>query len=118
MPLARPIGEYESVHAWRRGLAEQWGGDPLAEDPSKLDALAAFCELLAKDPDELVSFCFLRRKGTGERFASVKRREEIAARLRELRDRSGGSAATGRKLANDVLSFLIHNGVMMSAGSV
>jgi hypothetical protein len=118
LPLARPIGEYESVRAWRSGLAEQWGGDPLADDPSKLDALGAFCELFEKDPDELVSFCFLRRRGTGERFASVKRREEIAARLRELRDRSEVSGVAGRKLVSDVLSFLIHNGVMMSAGSV
>jgi hypothetical protein len=118
VPLSKPIEGYESVATWARGLREQWGGDPLAEEPEKLETLAAFCEFFERDPDELVAFCFLRRRATGERFASVKRREEVASGLRRFRDERGLSGTAGRRLVADVLSFLIHNGVMMNPGAV
>lgn len=118
MPLAHPIEEYESVGTWRSGLREQWGSDPLEEEPEKLETLAAFCEMIEKDPDELVAFCFLRRKQTGERFGSVKRREQVVEQLREFRERSGLTGMSARKLVNHVLSFLIHNGVLINPGMV
>jgi hypothetical protein len=116
--LPRPIESYESVAGWRKGLAEQWGGDPLAEEPEKLESLAAFCAFVGKDPDELLAFCFLRKKATGERFASTKRREEVVARLREFKAEGGLSPTDARRRTNDVLSFLIHGGVLMNAGAV
>jgi hypothetical protein len=111
--LAEPIESYESVATWSKGLREQWGGDPLAEDADKLRSLAAFCELCGKDPDELVDFCFLRRKETGERFTSAKRREEIQRHLKEFAARSGLSGREARRRANNVVSFLSHNGVFI-----
>jgi len=116
--LPRPIAEYESVAGWRKGLAEQWGGDPLGEEPDKLESLAAFCEFVGKDPDELLAFCFLRKKKTGERFASVKRREEVTAQLRAWKAEGDLPPTAARKRANDVLSFLIHGGVLMNPGAV
>ena len=118
MPLARPIEEYEAIETWRGGLREQWGGDPLAEEPDKVQTVAAFCEFIEKDPDELVAFCFLRRRETGERFGSVKRREEVIEKLRAFRDGSGLTGTPARKSVNDVLSFLIHNGVLINARTV
>lgn len=118
MPLERAIEDFESVAGWAQGLRDQWGGDPLAEDPEKLASLAEFCEFVGMDPDALLAFCFLRRKDTGERFGSQKRREEIAARLREFRDQSGLDATAARKRTNDVLSFLIHGGVLIHPGMV
>ena len=118
MRLDRPIEDFESVAGWAQGLRDQWGGDPLAEDPEKLVSLAAFCEFVDMNPDELLAFCFLRRKATGERFGSQKRREEIAARLREFRDQSELDATAARKRTNDVLSFLIHGGVLIHTGMV
>ena len=118
MPLARPVEEYESVKGWREGLARQWGEDVLAEDPDKLAALAGFCGHFAKDPDEVLAFCFLRKKATGERFASVKRREEVAAALRSYRDASGRKGREAKQLVNDVLSFLIHGGVLIHPGMI
>lgn len=117
MPLARPVDQYDSVAAWRRGLIEQWGDDPLADDPGKLEALEGFCEFLGKDPDELVAFCFLRKRDTGERFASAARRKEVGATLRSHRDSLGLTGTAGRRLVSDVLSFLIHNGVLMTPSS-
>jgi hypothetical protein len=118
VPLSRPIADYESVADWGRGLREQWGGDPLAEEPEKLASLAAFCELIEKDPDELLAFCFLRKKATGERFGSVKRREQVLEQLRRYRERCGPDAAQARRRVNDVLSFLIHGGVLIHPGMI
>jgi hypothetical protein len=116
--LTKPVREYDSVEGWAEGLRQQWGGDPLAEEPEKLEALGQFCEFIGKDPDVLLAFCFLRKKSTGERFGSVKRREELAAQLRAFRDDAGLPEGDARKLVNDVLSFLIHGGVLIHPGMV
>ena len=118
MGLERPIEEYASVATWAKGLREQWGGDPLAEDPEKLEALAAFCEFDGRDPDELLAFCFLRRKDTGVRFASVKRREAVAEQVRAYRRASGLLGTEARRLASNLLSFFIHNGIQMHTGMI
>ena len=118
MALARPVEEYASVVSWRERLREQWGGDPLGEDPDKLAALSAFCDFVDKDPDRLLAFCFLRKKATGVRFGSAKRREQVAGWLRDWRTESGVNGVAARKLTNDVLSFLIHGGVLIHPGMV
>jgi hypothetical protein len=118
MELEQSMEEYQSVATWAKGLQEQWGGDPLAEEPEKFEALAAFCQFDGRDPDELLAFCFLRRKKTGERFASVKRREAVAEQLREFRMASGLSGTAARRLTSNLLSFFIHNGVQMHAGMI
>jgi hypothetical protein len=48
----------------------------------------------------------------------VKRREEVAARLRAFRDASGLPEREARRCVNDVLSFLIHGGVLIHPGMV
>jgi hypothetical protein len=111
--LAKPIESYQSVTTWSSGLREQWGGDPLTEDAEKLCSLAAFCELTGKNPDELVTFCFLRRKETGERFTSKKRREELQRHLKQFEAMSGLSGREARRRPNNVVSFLSHNGVLI-----
>ena len=118
MGLERPIEQYESVATWAQGLRQQWGGDPLAEDPEKLEALAAFCRFDGRDPDELLAFCFLRRKETGVRFASVKRREAVAEQVRAFRTASGLSGTEAGRLASNLLSFFIHNGIQMHTGMI
>jgi hypothetical protein len=107
-----------SVAAWAKGLREQWGGDPLAEEPERLQALADFSAFTGKGPDELVAFCFLRKRETGERFASAVRRNEIAATLRAFVASRGASGTAARRLVADVLSFFIHNGVLMTPAMV
>ena len=77
-PLPRPIREYESVRDWDRALREQWGGDPLGEEPEKLETLTRFCEFSGRDPDEWLAFCFLRKRDTGARFGSTQRRTASA----------------------------------------
>lgn len=118
MGLDRPIEQYESVAVWAKGLQEQWGGDPLTEEPDKLETLAAFCEFDGRNPDELLAFCFLRRKDTGIRFASVKRREALAEQVRAFRTASELSGTEARRLGSNLLSFFIHNGIQMATGMI
>ena len=107
----RPLDSYDSVKTWRQDLSAQWGGDPLAEDSEKLDALGRFCAFVGEDPDAIVARCFRVRKSDGERVVSVKWRAHYAEKIREFRAR--GSGENSPRLAADVLSFLIHNGVLM-----
>jgi len=113
MELA-PIESYASVVAWGAGLREQWGGgDPFAEDPEKLDSLARFCRYTEQDPDALLASCFLRRRATGERFASVKRREALLRQLDAWQADAGWRGLEARRRRNHVASFLSHNGVLL-----
>jgi hypothetical protein len=89
-------------------------GDPLAEEPHKLDNLERFCAFAGQNPDTLVAFCFLRRRDSGERFASAVRRAELAEKLRAFLAEGGLTGTAARQASSDVLSFLIHNGVMMN----
>ena len=66
-----------------------------------------------KQPDELVAFCVLRKKATGERFLSVKRREAINGWLDEFTGEQGWTGKQAVVNANVVRSFLIHNGVLI-----
>ena len=101
---------------------KQWAGVGLHHDPTevreqKLRILAYFCAKVEKEPDALVAFCILRKKATGERFLSVKRREAINGWLDEFAGEQGWTGKQAVVNANVVRSFLIHNGVLIQ-GSV
>jgi hypothetical protein len=108
----RPVESYESVVTWGDGLRAQWGGDPFAEDPAKLRTLVEFCDFVAKNPDAVVAFCFLRKRATGERFQSKQRRDELLQQLKEF-EAAGGRGVEARRRRSHVVSFLSHNGVLI-----
>lgn len=107
----RTIENYDSVKLWRKDLCEQWGGDPIAEEPEKLVALSRFCEFVGEDPDAIIARCFRVRKSDGERVISIKWRAHYADKIRAFRDQSQDDNA--KRQAADVVSFLIHNGVSL-----
>ncbi len=109
--LTKPITEYASVATWAEGLRQQWGGDPLGEEPDRLAALETFCEFVGEEPDAIVGRCFRVRKADGERVLSTKWRGHYADRIKEFRAQQ--AAANGPRQAAAVLSFLIHNGVLI-----
>jgi hypothetical protein len=109
--MPQPLTSCASVVAWADGLQRQWGEtDPFAEDPAKLETLAAFCEAVGKDPDALVAFCFLRKRATGERFTSKERRETLLQELKKF-ESAAGTGVEARRRRSHVVSFLSHNGV-------
>jgi hypothetical protein len=111
-PLDRPIAGYQSVTAWGESLRKQWGGDPLAEEPEKLEALQAFCAFVQEDPDSIVRRCFRVRKADGARVLSNKWRTHYADKIKAFRVHGG---ADGPRHAAAVLGFLIHNGILIQA---
>lgn len=105
------IGSYASVKQWRRDLSDQWGGDPIGEEPERLETLARFCAFIDEDPDAIVARCFRVRKSDGEHVISGKWRTYYAQKIREFSEQN--SQPEPQRLAADVLSFLIHNGVLL-----
>lgn len=114
MALGKAIRDYESVKTWDTSLRNQWGGDPLAEEPDLVGNLEEFCAFVDEDPDAIVGKLFRIRKADGERVLSAKWRTHYAEKVKEFRTRAGGGPAGQRKGA-DVLSFMIHNGVLIQA---
>jgi len=102
-----------------QGSVRQWAaGAGLDHDPAearerKLGILSDFCARVGKQPDELVAFCILRKKATGERFLSVKRREAVNDWLDKFAAEQGWTGKEAVVNANVVRSFLIHNGVFI-----
>ena len=107
MTLDRPIGQYERVQVWLRDYEESWGAaHPEAEE--QLRALERFCEYVAKDPDTICSEC-LRALDTGGERIRYRARHHYIAQIEAFEATPEG----GRRAANAVRSFLIHNGIAM-----
>lgn len=111
--LDKPVAAYRSVATWGEGLRQQWGGDPLAEEPEKLKALEEFCAFIGEDPDAIIGRCFRVRKSDGERVVSNKWRAHYADKVKAFR--TAASPPEGPRRAAAVLSFLIHNGILIQA---
>ena len=108
---SQDIESQASVKQWVAGSV--LGQDPTKVREQKLGILADYCDKVGRSPDELVAFCVLRKKATGERFLSFKRREAVNNWLDEF---VAGQGWTGKQAvvnANVVRSFLIHNGVFI-----
>jgi hypothetical protein len=108
---SRGIESQASVKQWAAGAGFDHG--PAGDREQKFQILTGFCAKVGKQPDELVAFCILRKKASGERFLSVKRREEINNWLDEFTAEQGWTGKQAVVNANVVRSFLIHNGVLI-----
>jgi hypothetical protein len=99
----------DTVKAWLRAYAAHWDvHEADAETRAKLEVLSRFCAVSEKGPDELVAWLF-RATPEGPRIR-LKRRRAVMARIDEFERENGGRAA-----GNVVRSFLIHNGIALSA---
>jgi hypothetical protein len=86
MELSKPIAEFDTVKTWGEGLRKQWGGDTI------------------------VAKLFRIRKDDGQRVLSVKWRRHYADKVKEFRAQGGDNR---QRRGADVLSFMIHNGVLI-----
>jgi hypothetical protein len=101
------------VRTWRAGLAEQWG-EPPADFEQRVALLEGFCELVGRDPDELIADC-TREVESGKRIR-IKARREYSERIAEFQASAGADARAQGRAGNTVRSFFIHNGIFMQAG--
>jgi hypothetical protein len=93
----------ESVKRWLESA--EFGGNG---DGQRLAALAGFCNHLELSPDELVTGMF-RDTEVGRKI-KLKRRKVVMAEIDQWEADNGG-----RDAGNVVRSFLIHNGVALTA---
>jgi len=109
MTDAEALAGQETVGLWLRAYDAQWNvRQSDSETRAKLEVLARFCTACGRQPDELVAWLF-RPTPEGPRIR-LKRRREVMALIDEFEAGNGG-----RPAGNTVRSFLIHNGVALSA---
>jgi hypothetical protein len=114
--LPADLGEVPTVKHWLEAQARHWNRSAQEADTRrKLDTLRAFCETTQIDPDALVKGLF-RPTPEGPRIR-LKRRREVMAQIAEFEAIAleTQDARRARDTGNVVRSFLIHNGVAMSA---
>jgi hypothetical protein len=115
--LPEDIGELPAVKHWLEAQARHWNrSQEEADRRRKLDTLRSFCVIQQIDPDALVKSLF-RPTPEGPRIKLKRRRivmEQIAEFEAKARDDTQ-DARKARDTGNVVRSFLIHNGVAMSA---
>ena len=115
--LPDDLGELPAVQHWMASTSRHYlnRAQGEADRRRKLDVLRSFCETIQMDPDSLVKSLF-RATPEGPRIKLKRRRtvvEQIAefeAKARETQD-----VRQARDVGNTVRSFLIHNGVAMTA---
>jgi predicted Fe-S protein YdhL (DUF1289 family) len=108
-PAPEELAGQETVERWLRSYDAHWDvRQSDGETRSKLEVLARFCAACGRQPDELVAWLF-RPTPEGPRIR-LKRRREVMALIDRFEAENGGRAA-----GNTVRSFLIHNGVALSA---
>lgn len=109
------VSEFESVKQWLKAYGSHWNRTAAeAEQRGKLDTLRRYCEFADRDPDALVSN-LLRETPTGQKIWLKRRRAEMA-RIDEFEATvADGDTRAGREAGNTVRSFLIHNGVALTA---
>jgi hypothetical protein len=103
------LAEQETVGRWLSAYDAHWNVQRTeGETRARLEVLARFCDACGRQPDDLVAWLF-RPTPEGPRIR-LKRRREVMALIDRFEAENGGRAA-----GNTVRSFLIHNGVALSA---
>lgn len=103
------LAAQRTVGLWLDAYAAHWDVVHTdAETRAKLEVLGRFCERCGREPDELVAWLF-RPTPEGPRIR-LKRRREVMDMIASFEAEDGG-----RPAGNTVRSFLIHNGVALSA---
>jgi len=113
--IHKSLEAYDSVKTWFQGLREQSGIEP-SEDPSRLKLLEEFCALVELDPDDVVKACLLVKEGK-ETKISIKGRRTMAERIADFQAAGAGDSRERARRGNAIRSFLIHNGILLQAGT-
>ena len=108
MTTQADFADSAAVRTWFSGLEDQWG-EPLSanERREKLSVLQRFLDGSGETPDTWIRQCILVKDGA--RKISVKGRRRAWEAIRAFQDEHG------RQAGNTILSFFIHNGIMLQA---
>jgi hypothetical protein len=109
------IASSETVRRWFDSAGHE--EEPPEEQHRRLALLAEFSAFAGRSPDELVAGCFLRKKATGDKFASVKARQAMNESIAEFVAKKGFEGREAVAAGNVLRSFLIHNGVFIQGGA-
>jgi hypothetical protein len=108
------LANQETVKLWLQAYLAHWKLSPSdRETTAKLEVLGRFCAYCGSQPDELVRSLF-RPTPEGPRIR-LKRRREVMALIDEFEKSVADDPRQARPAGNTVRSFLIHNGVALSA---
>ena len=102
------VREAASVQLW---LARTSLGEPPAATERRVVLLAGFLQAAERTADELVAFCFLRKRDSGDRFVSAKRRTAVNDDIEKYATQQGWTGKDAVANGNVIRSFLIHNGI-------
>lgn len=91
--------------------------EPAEELAERIELLAGFLAHVGRSADELVEYCFLRKKDTGERFSSVKRRGEVNDWIEQFVAERGWTGREAVYNGNLLRSFMIHNGALIQGNA-
>ena len=92
------------------GLEEQ-SGIPRREGLERVSALDAFCELVQKEPNQIIEECL--REVDGGKKIRAKGRRFYAGKITEFEETIEGGPGNRRQKGNYIRSFLIHNGILL-----
>jgi hypothetical protein len=109
------LSEAASVKQWF--TSARLDSEPPEELAERLELLGGFLAHVGKSADELVEYCFLKKKDTGERFSSVKRRGEVNDWIEEFVAARGWEGRDAVWNGNLLRSFMIHNGAVIQGNA-
>jgi hypothetical protein len=101
----------ESVAVQRWVTNTTYEEEPLERLRHRLDVVIGFLASVDKSSDDAVAFCFLRKRETGERFVSTKRRAAVNEQIEACAEAQGWTGKDAVANGYIVRSFLIHNGI-------
>jgi hypothetical protein len=113
-PTVEQLRESASVRHWFASARHDAAPDE--QQQRVLALLDDFAGFAGMSPDELVAFCFLRKKDTGERFSSVKRRGEVNDWIEAWVAEQSWTGKDAVANGNVVRGFMIHNGAVIQGG--
>ena len=103
------LAGHRTVRAWLDAHSSHWDVTHTDEETAaRLRILGQFCGFFGRAPDEMVEWLF-RDTPEGPRIR-LKRRREVMAEIDAFEKEHSGSAS-----GNVVRSFLIHNGIALTA---
>lgn len=102
-----------AVQKWIESLRKRSGEEVDLQD-ERVALVKSFCEYVGKTPDEVIDYCWLKKRKDGLRSISSKRRKETTELIEEYVRQTGRTGYSANVAANTVRSFLIHNGVFIA----